>query len=87
MARGIISHLHPPMNGGTNNGVAMVSGDDGSFHVAQTPRDNNSEALYADPANPVYYILTADGNNIASLSHTNPDDDGTGGVGGTDGVG
>ena len=71
-SRGIISHLHPPMNDGTSHGVAFITpDDDGKDLIAHTPGDNNGEVLTV--GEPVYYTLDAKGKHIASVSHTNPD--------------
>ena len=70
-SRGIISHLHPPMNDGTSHGVAFITpDDDGKDLIAHTPGDNNGEVLTV--GEPVYYTLDAKGKHIASVSHTNP---------------
>ena len=68
---GDITTIHPPGNDGTRQGVAFIEGDDGSFHVAHTPRDNNDEVLTV--GQPVFYTLTANGKHIESISHINPD--------------
>lgn len=67
MADGNLDNLFPPGNNGTAHGVGMITGNDGSSYVFQTPRDNNNSQLSLGP---ISYQLDASGKHIESVSQT-----------------